>query len=66
MDWIEKIFHISPDGGDGSLELGITVAVIVAVAMVLAGGSRLVHHLRRLSPGLSESNREAPPSLDRS
>jgi hypothetical protein len=27
MDWIERIFHVSPDGGDGTLE-----AVYVAVA----------------------------------
>jgi MYXO-CTERM domain-containing protein len=27
MDWIERIFHVSPDGGDGTLE-----AVYYAVA----------------------------------
>jgi hypothetical protein len=33
MDWIEKLFGISPDGGDGSTE----VLVVLAVSIVLAG-----------------------------
>jgi hypothetical protein len=32
MDWIEKIFGVSPDGGDGSTE-----ALIVATCIVLLG-----------------------------
>jgi MYXO-CTERM domain-containing protein len=36
MDFIEQIFGVSPDGGDGSLELLWIVAVaIAAVAFVL-------------------------------
>ena len=35
MDWIERLFHISPDGGNGSLEMAIFVGIAVAVAMVL-------------------------------
>lgn len=31
MDWIEKIFGIAPDNGDGSAE-----AMIVAAALVIA------------------------------
>ena len=36
MDWIEQWFGFAPDNGDGSVELLImlTVAVVVAVAMV--------------------------------
>jgi MYXO-CTERM domain-containing protein len=32
MDFIEQWFGVSPDGGDGSLELLWIVAVVVAVA----------------------------------
>ena len=31
MDFIERLFGVSPDGGDGSLELLWIAAVIVAV-----------------------------------
>jgi hypothetical protein len=33
MDFIERIFHISPDGGSGSLELAI-ILVVMAVPVV--------------------------------
>jgi hypothetical protein len=34
MDFIERIFGISPDGGDGSTELMLlTVLVLIAVAV---------------------------------
>jgi hypothetical protein len=36
MDWIERIFGISPDGGDGSTEALIVVAAIVIAAIVIA------------------------------
>jgi hypothetical protein len=37
MDFIERIFGISPDGGSGALELALLLALllIVAAAMVL-------------------------------
>jgi heme/copper-type cytochrome/quinol oxidase subunit 2 len=35
MDFIEKIFGISPDGGDGSLEM--TLVLILPVAVLLIG-----------------------------
>ena len=37
MDWIERLFHLSPDGGSGSLEVGIVAGAAVALAMVIAG-----------------------------
>jgi hypothetical protein len=35
MDFVERIFHLSPDGGSGALELAITFAVFV-IPMVAA------------------------------
>jgi hypothetical protein len=35
MDWIEQWFGLNPDGGDGSIEAAIMVAVIV-VAVTIA------------------------------
>ncbi len=34
MDFIERIFHIAPDGGTGLLELAIVLALIVLLAVV--------------------------------
>ena len=37
MDWIEKIFGMSPDNGDGSTEIMIvTVGCLVVAAIILA------------------------------
>jgi hypothetical protein len=36
MDFIERWLGISPDGGNGMLELGILAGVLVAIACVLA------------------------------
>jgi hypothetical protein len=30
MDWIEQIFHVSPDAGNGSLELLLILCPLVA------------------------------------
>jgi hypothetical protein len=65
MDWIERIFHVSPDGGSGSLELTIAVGVAVAIAMVLACVLKVLPAARRLFQRLSWSNRHAGRSLDR-
>jgi hypothetical protein len=38
MDFIERIFHVSPDGGTGLLELAFVLAVLViplAVSLML-------------------------------
>ncbi len=34
MDFIERWFGISPDGGDGSLEILYVVALVVVVAAI--------------------------------
>lgn len=35
MDFIEKWFGVSPDGGDGSLEMLWLVVIVVAVAAIV-------------------------------
>jgi hypothetical protein len=41
MEFIERIFHISPDGGSGALELALfLIPVIVAVVFLLARHSK--------------------------
>jgi hypothetical protein len=42
MDWIEQIFHISPDGGNGALE-----AVYFAVAVLGIAGFTFRRRIRR-------------------
>jgi hypothetical protein len=31
MDFIERLFHVSPDGGSGSLEVAYVVAAVVII-----------------------------------
>jgi hypothetical protein len=40
MDFIERIFHVAPDGGTGTLELAI--ALIVLIVPLVLGGLRLL------------------------
>ncbi len=49
MDWFEQIFHISPDGGNGSLEIGVIAGAAVALAMAIAGALKLGTLVRRWS-----------------
>ena len=34
MDFIERIFGVSPDGGDGSLEFAYLTGVVIAVSLI--------------------------------
>jgi hypothetical protein len=45
MDWVEKVFHISPDGGNGSFELVIYLVLSLVVFMAATGAVR--HGLAR-------------------
>lgn len=36
MDWIEKLFGFSPDGGDGSAEAAIVFVCVILLAAVIA------------------------------
>ena len=42
MDFIERVFGMAPDGGDGSLELLWLAAAAVAVAVAVVGGRRRI------------------------
>ena len=55
MDFIEKLFGVSPDGGDGSAELMIVAAVVIVLAGVVAARTpRLRAYVRALfGPKLS-------------
>ena len=66
MDWIERIFHISPDGGSGSLEVGLAIgAAAVAIALGLAGVLKLLPSARRWSEGPLGRRRHTSSTLDR-
>ncbi|SDR57052.1 hypothetical protein SAMN05444161_6437 [Rhizobiales bacterium GAS191] len=50
MDFIESLFGIAPDGGDGSLET-LLIGAIVVVAVMFAFRRRIIAGLsRRMSP----------------
>jgi hypothetical protein len=51
MTWIEHLLHISPDGGDGSLEFLIMAAVVISAAAILLR--------RRLLPAFRKVTRRA-------
>jgi hypothetical protein len=43
MDFIEQIFGISPDNGDGSFEILVVVAVLAVAAALFAWRRHRVH-----------------------
>jgi hypothetical protein len=45
MDWIEQLFGLNPDGGDGSIEAAIVIAVVVGGVTVVGLVSRRVRAL---------------------
>jgi hypothetical protein len=53
MDWIEQLFGLSPDGGDGTTEAMIVAAVGVAVAIVIyARVPKVRNYIRKVLFGL--------------
>jgi hypothetical protein len=42
MNFIEQLFHIAPDGGNGMTELSFFIAIVSAIALVLW------RHIRRV------------------
>ena len=53
MDWIEKIFHVSPDGGSGLTEMLILggLVLVVGSASIRLVMSRARRRRRRSSGG---------------
>jgi hypothetical protein len=47
MDWIERIFGISPDGGDGTTELLFVVAAVAIAAILLMRIGQVRDYARR-------------------
>ena len=64
MDWIERLFHVAPDGGSGSLEVGIVAGAAVALALAIASAIKLdaaVKHWFAL-PAFRRGNSKPTPS----
>lgn len=59
MDWIEQLFGVSPDNGDGTLEMAIAFAVAVAVVVVILACSPMTRRAlhRRVSRLLGSDDR---------
>jgi hypothetical protein len=43
MDWIERIWHINPDNGSGTLEVAIMLAVVLLVVFAVREGRQRRH-----------------------
>jgi hypothetical protein len=59
MDWIERLFHINPDAGSGSLELSIMIGAAIALMMILVGVAKVVPTMR------SRFNRGDPRQVEK-
>jgi hypothetical protein len=46
MNWLETVFGLSPDGGNGTTEFLVMVAIALALATILAGRTRAVRARR--------------------
>jgi hypothetical protein len=63
MDFIERIFHVAPDGGSGLLEMAILLVVLVgpfAVVVFRKHGARLLQSWFR---GLCRAGQRRQPFL---
>ena len=67
MDFIERLFHSSPDGGDGTLEAGLFAAGLAITAVVIlrhqiVDGLKSRFASSRTAPAGIASPRAEPPS----
>jgi hypothetical protein len=62
MDWIERLFHLAPDGGSGTLEVGIIAGAAVALALMIASAIRLRAAVKRWFAPLASQPRESEPT----
>ena len=53
-DWIERIFGLEPDGGDGSIEWGLVLAFAgLTIAFIIFSRRTWLRHLCLAAPGRS-------------
>jgi hypothetical protein len=62
MDWIERLLHLSPDGGSGSLEVGIVAGAAVALALMIASAIKLRGTVKYWFARLASQLRESEPT----
>ena len=54
MDWIERLLGVSPDGGDGTSETAIVLAIAIVLAAAIATRVPVIRDAsRKRSPGRS-------------
>ena len=47
MDWVEKVLHVSPDGGNGSVELLLYLILSVVALLAIDRALRVRARRRR-------------------
>ena len=62
MDWIERLFHVAPDGGSGSLEVGIVAGAAVALVLMIASAIKLSAAVKHWVARLAFPPRESKPT----
>ena len=62
MDWIERLFHVAPDGGSGSLEAGIVAGAAVALVLLIASAITLSTAVKHWLAPLASPPRESEPT----
>ncbi len=61
MDWIERLFHVAPDGGSGSLEVGIVAGAAVGLVLMIASAIKLSAAVKHWFARLASPPRESEP-----
>lgn len=59
IDWIERIFHVNPDGGNGSVEMLIGAGILVALLVIVGWRLHVSRLLRRRWRALRRSGSDA-------
>jgi hypothetical protein len=64
MDWIERLFHLAPDGGSGTLEVGIVAGAAVAFALMIASAIKIRAAVKHWFAPLGSQPREKVDPVD--
>lgn len=51
MDFLERLFSFSPDGGNGSAEVTVMVVLMLAIQLLVKFRPRVLQILEQSSPG---------------